>query len=50
MTRETSAGPAITRLAFVLTVALYALWGMIHNLNDILIAQFKSAFTLNDLQ
>lgn len=50
MAKQASAGSAITRLALVLTVALYALWGMIHNLNDILIAQFKSAFSLSDLQ
>lgn len=36
--------------ALLLTVCLYALWGMAHNLNDILIAQFKKAFELNDLQ
>lgn len=36
--------------ALVLTVCLYALWGMAHNLNDILIAQFKKAFELSDLQ
>jgi len=36
--------------ALVLTVCLYALWGMAHNLNDILIAQFRKAFALNDLQ
>lgn len=36
--------------ALILTVCLYALWGMAHNLNDILIAQFRKAFELNDLQ
>jgi MFS transporter, FHS family, L-fucose permease len=36
--------------ALVLTVCLYALWGMAHNLNDILIAQFRKAFSLTDLQ
>lgn len=36
--------------ALFLTVLLYALWGMAHNLNDILIAQFKKAFELSDLQ
>lgn len=36
--------------ALVLTVLLYALWGMAHNLNDILIAQFRKAFALSDLQ
>ncbi|WP_019832064.1 L-fucose:H+ symporter permease [Sphingomonas sp. PR090111-T3T-6A] len=38
------------RLALVLTICLYALWGMAHNLNDILITQFKKAFLLSDLQ
>jgi MFS transporter, FHS family, L-fucose permease len=37
-------------MALILTVCLYALWGMAHNLNDILIAQFKKAFELSDLQ
>lgn len=37
-------------LALVLTISLYALWGMAHNLNDILIAQFRKAFALSDLQ
>ena len=36
--------------ALVLTICLYALWGMAHNLNDILIAQFKKAFELSDFQ
>jgi FHS family L-fucose permease-like MFS transporter len=36
--------------ALVLTISLYALWGMAHNLNDILITEFKKAFALNDLQ
>lgn len=43
------AAPVVT-FALVLTVTLYALWGMAHNLNDVLIAQFKKAFELNDLQ
>ena len=37
-------------MALVLTVCLYALWGMAHNLNDILITQFRKAFELSDLQ
>lgn len=37
-------------VALFLTVLLYALWGMAHNLNDILIAQFRKAFSLTDLQ
>nr|WP_242123785.1 L-fucose:H+ symporter permease [Sphingobium sp. Sx8-8] len=34
--------------ALVITVALFFLWGMANNLNDILIAQFRKAFTLSD--
>lgn len=37
-------------IAFALIVMLYAMWGMAHNLNDILLTQFKKAFTLTDLQ
>jgi len=40
----------LASIALVLTVLLYALWGMAHNLNDILIAQFRKAFALSDLQ
>jgi len=36
--------------ALILIVSLYGLWGMAHNLNDILMAQFKKAFELSDLQ
>jgi len=34
--------------AVILTVSLFFLWGMANNLNDILIAQFRKAFTLSD--
>ncbi len=34
--------------ALVITVSLFFLWGMANNLNDILIAQFRKAFTLSD--
>ncbi|MEH3121052.1 MAG: L-fucose:H+ symporter permease [Sphingomonas phyllosphaerae] len=34
--------------ALVITTSLFFLWGMANNLNDILIAQFKKAFTLSD--
>jgi MFS transporter, FHS family, L-fucose permease len=37
-------------MALVLTVLLYALWGMAHNLNDVLIPKFKDVFTLTDFQ
>ncbi|WNO52836.1 L-fucose:H+ symporter permease [Stakelama saccharophila] len=35
---------------FVLIVALFFLWGVANNLNDVLIAHFKKLFTLSDLQ
>lgn len=50
MANVTSDDRSLGRRALILTVALFAMWGMIHNLNDILIAQFRSAFTLSDLQ
>ncbi len=34
----------------VLITSLFFLWGMANNLNDILIQQFRKAFTLSDLQ
>jgi FHS family L-fucose permease-like MFS transporter len=43
-----NARPSI--LPFALIVALFFLWGMANNLNDILIAQFKKAFTLSDFR
>lgn len=36
--------------AIILTVSLFFLWGMANNLNDILIAQFRRAFTLSDFE
>ena len=41
-------GPARWIPALVITTSLFFLWGMANNLNDILIAQFKKAFTLSD--
>ncbi|HEU0276290.1 MAG TPA: L-fucose:H+ symporter permease [Rhodanobacteraceae bacterium] len=38
------------RLALAAIVGLFFLWGIANNLNDILIKQFKNAFTLTDLQ
>ncbi len=37
-------------LPFALIVTLFFLWGVANNLNDILITQFKKAFTLSDFQ
>lgn len=38
-----------TKVAIVLIVSLFFLWGMAHNLNDVLIPHFKKLFTLSDL-
>jgi FHS family L-fucose permease-like MFS transporter len=46
----TSTTPRAAALPFALIVALFFLWGMANNLNDILIAQFKRAFTLTDFR
>ncbi|HJU08488.1 MAG TPA: L-fucose:H+ symporter permease, partial [Rhodanobacteraceae bacterium] len=46
-----SASVARTSIAaLALIVGLFFLWGVANNLNDILIKQFKNAFTLSDLQ
>ncbi|WP_404336953.1 L-fucose:H+ symporter permease [Sphingomonas sp. MMS12-HWE2-04] len=37
-------------LPVILIVALFFLWGVANNLNDVLIAHFKKLFTLSDLQ
>ena len=50
MTDGTPTVPAARMLPFVLIVALFFLWGVANNLNDILIAHFKKLFTLSDLQ
>ena len=42
--RKTAALPVI------LITALFFLWGAANNLNDVLIAHFRKAFTLTDLQ
>ncbi len=34
----------------ILTTGLFFLWGMANNLNDVLIAHFREAFTLSDFQ
>lgn len=39
-----------TRMAIVLIVSLFFLWGVANNLNDILIKQFQKAFTLTYFQ
>lgn len=45
--------PGMTRVALfplALIVSLFFLWGVANNLNDVLVAQFKKAFTLSDFQ
>ncbi|MGK6323337.1 L-fucose:H+ symporter permease [Sphingomonas sp. DT-51] len=42
-------GAASRRLSLVLVVALFFLWGVANNLNDVLIAHFKKLFVLSDL-
>jgi L-fucose:H+ symporter permease len=38
------------RAATVLIVGLFMMWGVANNLNDLLVAQFKKAFRLNDFE
>jgi MFS transporter, FHS family, L-fucose permease len=42
-------GASMRRLPLVLVVALFFLWGVANNLNDVLIAHFKKLFVLSDL-
>ena len=50
-TPATAAPQGIRRwLPLFLIVGLFFLWGGANNLNDVLIAQFKKAFVLNDFQ
>jgi MFS transporter, FHS family, L-fucose permease len=41
---------AVSRQALILVTGLFFLWGMANNLNDVLIAHFRHAFTLTDFQ
>lgn len=41
---------AASRRALILVTGLFFLWGMANNLNDVLIAHFRHAFTLTDFQ
>jgi FHS family L-fucose permease-like MFS transporter len=46
-----SPGPVAAALVpLALIVSLFFLWGVANNLNDVLVAQFRKAFALNDLQ
>lgn len=40
----------VALLPLVLIVSLFFMWGVANNLNDILVQQFRKAFTLSDLQ
>ena len=42
--------PWMLGFCFFLAIALFFLWGVANNLNDVLIAHFKKLFTLSDLQ
>ncbi|NHK26475.1 L-fucose:H+ symporter permease [Parvularcula flava] len=50
MTSPESGGKARYLWPLVLIISLFFLWGIANNLNDVLIAQFKKAFSLTDLQ
>lgn len=45
-----AAAPRSAVLPIVLITALFFFWGAANNLNDVLIAHFRKAFTLSDLQ
>jgi FHS family L-fucose permease-like MFS transporter len=47
---EASSQRVYAVIPFAMTISLFFLWGMAHNLNDILIAQFKRAFSLSNAQ
>lgn len=50
MNGEVRTEPAARWAPMILVVALFFLWGVANNLNDILIAHFKKLFVLSDLQ
>ena len=50
MKNETSSQRVYAVIPFAMTISLFFFWGMAHNLNDILIAQFKRAFSLSNAQ
>jgi MFS transporter, FHS family, L-fucose permease len=50
MTHEEPSRRVYAALPFAMTISLFFLWGMAHNLNDILVAQFKRAFSLGNFQ
>ncbi|KQW80788.1 L-fucose:H+ symporter permease [Brevundimonas sp. Root1279] len=50
MSSKPAPGRLMAAAPIILVVSLFFLWGMANNLNDVLIAQFRKAFTLGDLQ
>lgn len=50
VTKALQGSGARHRGALVLVVSLFFLWGVANNLNDVLVAQFKKAFTLSDFR
>jgi len=50
MKNEASSERVYAVIPFAMTISLFFFWGMAHNLNDILIAQFKRAFSLSNAQ
>jgi FHS family L-fucose permease-like MFS transporter len=50
MKNEASSQRVYAVIPFAMTISLFFFWGMAHNLNDILIAQFKRAFSLSNAQ
>jgi FHS family L-fucose permease-like MFS transporter len=50
MNNEDPSKRVYAAIPFAMTISLFFLWGMAHNLNDILIAQFKRAFSLSNFQ
>lgn len=51
-TTDTPVSPLrkVALLPLILIVSLFFMWGVANNLNDILVQQFRKAFTLTDLQ
>jgi FHS family L-fucose permease-like MFS transporter len=43
-------GAQSSRMAIVLTIGLFFLWGLANNLNDVLIAHFRQVFALSDFK
>ena len=46
----TNTQPKTYRSAMILIVGLFLMWGIANSLNDVLVAQFRKAFELEDFQ